>query len=80
MFYPMKVVRRTCSRVRSLFVAALRPPFREVESYARLIAETEGRSVDACWHEAELQLWAWRTESHRAEQLPRRATTEMRPA
>ena len=76
----MKVVRSTYRRVRSFFTKALRPPIRDVEAYARLIAEREGRSLDACWHEAELQLWAWRSENlHPARTASRRAP-EIRPA
>lgn len=76
----MKVVRSTYRRVRSFFTKALRPPTRDVEAYARLIAEREGRSLDACWHEAELQLWAWRSENRPSGRTPGGRTHEVHPA
>lgn len=57
-----KAIRSTYSRVRSFVAAALRPPADEVEAYARVIAEIEGRSVEECRPEAELQLWVWHAE------------------
>lgn len=42
-------------------VEALRPPLAEIEYYARIILQHEGRPLSAlpdCRKEAELQLWA----------------------
>jgi hypothetical protein len=50
-------------RVRSFVASTFRPPAEEVEAYARLIAQREGRSPEACREEAELQLWVWRAEN-----------------
>ncbi len=44
--------------------AAFRPPLAEIEYYARIILQHEGRPLSAlpdCLREAELQLWADRS-------------------
>jgi hypothetical protein len=76
-----KAIRSTYSRVRSFVAAALRPPVDEVEAYARIIAEREGRPVEACRAEAELQLWVWHAEhAHTAHPFRRRALPTARVA
>lgn len=60
-----KAMHATYSRVRSFVAAALRPAPEEVDAYARVIAEREGRPVRECRPEAELQLWVWRAEHAR---------------
>ncbi len=45
-------------------IAALRPSFDEIECYARIILQHEGRPLSAlpdCRREAELHLWADRS-------------------
>lgn len=60
--------------MRSFAAAALRPPADEVEAYARVISEREGRPIDDCRPEAELQLWVWHAEhAHTAHPFRRRA-------
>lgn len=76
-----KAIRSTYSRVRSFVAAALRPPADEVEAYARIIAEREGRPVDECRPEAELQLWVWHAEhAHTGHPFRRRALPAARVA
>lgn len=61
--YPVKKATRSpFSRVRSFAAAALRPSADEVEAYACVISEREGRRLDDCRLEAELQLWVWHAE------------------
>jgi hypothetical protein len=74
-FHPVKkAMRSTYSRVRSFVAAALRPPAEEVEAYARVIAELEGRPLAECRTEAELQLWVWHAEhAHPVRRSARRA-------
>lgn len=76
-----KANRSPYSRVRSFVAAALRPPADEVEAYARVIADREGRPVDECRPEAELQLWVWRAEhAHTVHPFRRRALATVRVA
>lgn len=51
-------LRSSYRRARALFSAAFRPAPDVVETFARLIADREGCSVEACREQAELQLWA----------------------
>lgn len=76
-----KAIRSTYSRVRSFVAAALRPPADEVDAYARIIAAREGRPVDECRLEAELQLWVWHAEhAHTAHPFRRRTLSAARVA
>jgi hypothetical protein len=64
--------------VRSFVAAALRPPPEEVEAYARVIAAREGRRVEECRPEAELQLWVWHAEhANTAHPFRRRAMSRV---
>jgi hypothetical protein len=60
----------------SFLSRASRPSRKEVDTYAELIAATEGgalESPEARRHEAELQLWLWRAENRpRNVRAPRR--------
>lgn len=59
--------------------ATCRPSPQEVDAYAQIIAEAEGRpsdEPDAQLHDqAELQLWIWRTETRRRTPRTARAAT-----
>lgn len=56
--------------------ATYRPSDREVDTYAHFIANAEGYPTDVersrLLEEAELQLWAWRTEMRKRASRPRR--------
>lgn len=57
--------------------AAYRPSPQEIEAYAQIIADAEGvpdqSETARLLDEAELQLWAWRTENRRRDARSRRA-------